>query len=239
MSSILTLPITMPRWLALVSIQLLLRPSTAALVVVEGPRELVGLSLASPPFDFTPDTFRVRAPLALVDADDFDYHPGRIGAYRGKQSLEGKIVVHVNVPWKFSSAEQHARKLGALGAVGWAMANEGMLVFRPVACYACRTWNVGDTRSLASPFAVDITSGEMPALLDALRAGLELVAELSPSPLPGKAAYGSWWYWLLSAACTLQVWNVFELAIAKLHAFVRADGGLRASIPQLLLMVEL
>jgi hypothetical protein len=226
-------------WLILAALQLLLRPSTAALVVVEGPREFVGFSLASPPFKFTPETFRVRAPLALVDADDFDYRHGRIGAYRGNQSLEGKIVVHVNVAWESVSMEQHARKLGALGAVGWAMANVDILFLHPVQCYACRGWSVGDTRSLASPVAVDITSPEMLPLLDALRAGLELVAELSPSPFPGRAAYGSWWYWLLSAACTLQICHVFELAIAKLHALVRVDGGLRASVPQLLLAVEL
>jgi len=86
------------RWLALAALQFLLRPSTAALVIVAGPRELVGLSLASPRFAFTPETFRVRAPLALADSADFEYGPGRIGAYSGNQSFTGKIVVHINVP---------------------------------------------------------------------------------------------------------------------------------------------
>mmetsp|Transcript_34617 Transcript_34617/g.81671 ORF Transcript_34617/g.81671 Transcript_34617/m.81671 type:complete len:612 (+) Transcript_34617:397-2232(+) len=119
------------------------------------------------------------------------------------------------------------------------MANQNELFFHPVPCTACRMWDLRDTRSLARPVAVDITSRDMMALVDGLQAGLELVAELSPSPFPGRAAYGSWWYWLLSAVCTLQICTVFELAIAKLHAFARADGGLRASLPQMLLLLEI
>jgi len=228
-------------WLELAALQLALRPSTAALVVVAGPRELLGLSLTSPPFAFTPETFRVRAPLALVNSADFDYAPGRPDTYRGNQNFSGKIALHVNVPWGSASAEQNARALGALGAVGWAMANEGDVgLFTPVTGYNTHRWIRGDTRSLATPVAVDITSREMLPLIAALRAGKELVAELSPSPFPGRAAYGSWWYWLLSAVVTLQLCIVLELALTKLHAFIRSDGGLHlSSIPQLLLLVEI
>ncbi|KAJ1641441.1 hypothetical protein T492DRAFT_2376 [Pavlovales sp. CCMP2436] len=152
----------------------------------------------------------------------------------------GKIVVHHDVPWGLVSAEQHVRALGALGAVGWVMANTDELVLRAQdPCTACQMWSMGDMRSLSHPVAVDITSRESVPLVGALRAGLKLVAELSPSPFPGARANGSWWFWLLSGACTLQICIVFELAVAKLHAFARTDAGLRASVPVIMLLVEL
>ncbi|KAJ1616221.1 hypothetical protein T492DRAFT_1114223, partial [Pavlovales sp. CCMP2436] len=208
---------------------LLHRPSTAALVVVEGPHGLHGFALASPPYQFTYNAVdtRVRAPLALVEMADFEYGFGRIAGYRGIQSLAGKIVLHLDPPLEFCSAEQLFVCSAHLAC--WAGQRQTRKRSRsPSRANACNMWSLGDTRSLAHPVAVDVTSVEMVPLLAALHAGHELVAELSPSAFAGRSAYGSWWYWLLSA-----------LVIVKFHAFVRADGGLRASVPVLMLLLEL
>ena len=218
--------------------------SVAELRVIEGPTELVGLSLASPRFHFSPLDFRVRARLELVEYVDFDYDATSartcVGRYLGNRTLRGAIVVHINVPWQFCTPESHARALGELGAVGWVQANEGDVLWQPVPGYNGQVWMGGDTRALARPVAVDITSSAMVPLLRALRAGRAIVVDVTPDVNEHTTAFDSWHFTFCRVVCAVQAWLVIELCIGKLHAFVQSEGGLRASsLPQVLIAVEL
>lgn len=223
------------------ALALLVATASAELLIIEGPSELVGTSLLSPRYSFSPENFRVRADLVLVEKRDFANDDFRTcpGAYGGNHSLAGKIVVMVNMASDSCSSERHARALGELGAVGMVQANEGELVWDPVPGYETHRWSLGDSRALARPVAADVTSRRMVPLLSAMRAGATVRAELSPSPNEHTRAFNSWQFAFFRVWLSAQIWLVLELAVSKLYLFLRVDGGPQLSLPQMLLAVEI
>ena len=214
----------------------------AEMVIIDGPLELRGTRLASPRMAFSPAAFSVRAELAIVSAEDFDFHTNGScpGTYLGNSThVAGKIVVAVSMPWDSCSYEQHARELDKHGAIGMANFNADQLAWDPTPGFACSCWRRGDSRFLASPVAVDITSRHANDLVAALRANAKVAAVLAPSPDPYLHMYNSLAYLALQVVLTLQVVLVIELAMVRLISFLRVDGGLRGTIPQLLLTIEI
>lgn len=230
------------RTLAWLHLLLALLPACSAqLRITAGPTELVGLDIAAPPFGFSRARFAVAdAKLVLTEAADWSYAGGRCPpAYVGARELRGAILVHAHPAWLTCSFEEHAR--GAAdrhGVVAWAHWADSAALLGTVAGAHALVWKRGDARHLAAPPAVDTASPQLAPIVRALRAGAALRASLAPSTSEWASMRESAWFTLWQAVCGMLALATAEFAAAHLFAFIRADGGPRASIAHAMLVLE-
>jgi hypothetical protein len=163
-----------------------------------------GAAFAAPPFAFSRATgaFATSGALVLTASNDWDYSSGCPPAYVGGASLRDALVVH-DGPSMSCSYEQHARAAGAAGAAAWLRCESYWFALGPTPGFDALAWRVGDSRVLAHPPAVDVTSARIAPLLAALRRGErahattpvdccpDVTAGHSPFPLRGSRAAGS------------------------------------------------
>mgnify|MGYP003683663085 CR=1 FL=1 len=212
---------------------------TGGLTITAGPSHLLDGALQLARFDFAPRDFDVEAPLlATTPADWTTACPP---AYIGATPLRGALVVHVDAQLFSCSAESHARAAREHGAVGWLWWENAQVVlaYDPEPGILRHQWNPGDARALGVA-AGDISQRPALPLIDALLDGHSgpIRARARPSVSQWEVRDG-WPLALWSAVFALACATTFELAAARLVSFVRADGGVRASTSQLMLMLEM
>lgn len=215
-----------------------------ALIVRSGPLQLVGLELPTSHMRFSTVGLTASGVLALTDESDWSYAscPGQFcPTYVGSRDLRGLLVVHTGINLASCSFECHARAAEALGVGGWVLWRPVTLLFDAVPGLSRHFWWAGDTLKgggLRMPTA-DITHRSAIELIDVVRRGNEeiyadLVADESPyDRVWGSAAFAFW-----RVALILQFAWLIELSLCRLWAFILSDGGVRASIAQLVLMLE-
>lgn len=198
-------------------------------------------------FNFSPKEFApVRARVEYVHRDEFSYgscppvYKPAAGAAPARERFEGTVVLHDSASFAGCSYEQHARALGAVGAVAWLYWDAGAVSLGPAPGAEAMAFNIGDTRALETPVAHDMTNAAAVPFVAALRAGEALVVEVRPSVGSFEAARGTWFYAAVPVVLGLQGLVVLDLTAARLATFLRADGGFqRRSIAHWVLLLEL
>ncbi|KAG8460825.1 hypothetical protein KFE25_010880 [Diacronema lutheri] len=208
--------------------------------VVQGPSDIVGLEPAAVPFAFSARDFDVSGPAVLFrEAEWTSDCPPR---YAGAASLAGAVVVSADgILSALCSFEQRALGAQRAGAAAWVAALRAGSYehsLDPVPGYAENVWLAGDSRELTGIVAADARGRTSDAIVGALDAGDVLLLQLTPSPSRYASVASSRGFLFWRVVIVLHCAAVLELALCRSYAFVRADGGLRATRQQMLLWLE-
>lgn len=213
-------------------------------LVVTAPPELAGLRLLAGAYAFAPVAFDVDAQLVLTARSAWDYSAcppalREASAAVNNASLHGRIVVHDQPDLGRCSAEMHSRGAAREGAVAWLawLDDSVALGATPGRCKMC--WVLGDSRESSAGVAAEITQRAGEGLLASLRAGARVHARVRPSAtrwdrMRSSPALVAW-----QALVALNSLELVELAACHLYAFVREDGGLRANIAHVMMLVQI
>lgn len=213
--------------------------SRAQLRVIEGPPSLRDAPpLIAARYAFSPEHFVVRGELTLVTSADLDTQ-SKTAPPRVRADVRGRVAVLVDIELKGRSVESFARGLGDAGALAMLMFQHRELTFNPTPGRDKNFWAFGDSRELDRPVAASITQRAAVPLISALERGQRLAVEVRPSVTKWELMWASPWMALWRALLGLIAVAVIELAACRLWAFVRADGGVSLSIPQVLLAAEI
>lgn len=212
------------------------RLSRADLVIVDGP--LRGRRIDAVPFAFGAQSFTVRAPLIIIDYEHWVYTGGAC-AYVGP-SIRGAIVIHRDPNIGVCSYERHAVVAAEAGALAWCKLYPALAETDFIPGFQSKSWTYGDERNIEPMIAVSVTQKAALALLDDIARVAEPVhAELTPSASAWEKLWTSPWYALWQAFISLQALAVVELALCRLHAYVRMEAGLHVTIPNAICTLEL
>lgn len=211
--------------------------------ITVGPPGVQGMELAAAKFGFGAfeDGTEISGPLMRMEAGDwsFDTCPPK---YVGSRSLAGALVVDPDAAERFAcSFEKIAAAAEQENAAAWLSAfaaSSSLALLAPVPGFATNVWYQGDSRSLPRIAAADIREESAGPVVDALARGDTVHAVLTVGGSVWDDVFNSPAFAVWQALISLHAAAAIELALCRLWAYWRADGGLRPTLAQLVLMLE-